>query len=169
MAKTIRINGVDVPVVTDQLSGEEIKRLAGIGDERVVVRQETDSNTIVPETQRIRVADGDVFTHHARHTKAGMATLRSMRIRAEAKQLSIAYPRLSIADDTWIVVDDFRLPVGWEPNRTRVMITPPPNYPQSAPDGFYLASKLRRQNGEKLVSPGHYFATYHNPYADLGW
>jgi hypothetical protein len=170
MARTIRINGVDVPVIADQLSGEEIKRLAGIGEERVVVRQEPDRNTIVPDTQRIRVADGDVFTHHARHTKAAVTTPRSRRLRTEAAQLAGGYPGLTVADDdTWIVIDGFRLPAGWVPDRTRVMLTPPPNYPQAGPDGFYLAARLRRRTGTCLTTPGHYFATYHNPYAQLGW
>src|SRR5207247_2579415 len=99
----IRINGVDVPVIADQLSGEEIKRLAGLDSERVVVRQDTDRNTIVPDTQRVRVADGDVFTHHARHSKAAVATRRRMRLRLEAAAVAAAYPGLHIADDeSWI-------------------------------------------------------------------
>lgn len=170
MARTIRINGVDVPVIADQLSGEEIKRLAGIGPERVVVRQEPDRNTIVPDTQRIRVADGDVFTHHARHSKAATVAHRSARVRLEAAALAAAYPGLRLADDdTWLVINRFRLPAGWVPDRTTVMITPPANYPQCAPDGFYLAAKLRREKGGKLVAPGHYFQGYHNPHTDLGW
>lgn len=107
MGKTIRINGVDVPVIADQLSGEEIKRLAGVNHERVVVRQEADRNTIIPDAQRIRVADGDVFTHHARHSKAaspavGVATAptrRRTRLRWETNVLAAAYPGLQVADD----------------------------------------------------------------------
>jgi hypothetical protein len=159
------------PVIADQLSGEEIKRLAGIDTERVVVRQDTDRNTIVPDSQRIRVADGDVFTHHARHSKAtAVLTHRLARVRLEAAALAGAYPGLKVADDgAWVLVEQFRLPAGWVPDRTTVMIVPPPTYPQSAPDGFYLAAQLRRRNGAKLVAPGHYFKGYHNPYADLGW
>lgn len=173
MARTIRINGVDVPVIADQLSGEEIKHLAGIDPQRVVVRQEPDRNTIVPDTQRIRVADGDVFTHHARHSKASTpapASHRSARLRWEAAALAAAYPGLRLADDdTWLVIKQFRLPDGWVPDRTTVMITPPATYPQCAPDGFYLAADLRRRKGSKLVAPGHYFQGYHNAYAKLGW
>jgi hypothetical protein len=171
MGRTIRINGVDVPVIADQLSGEEIKHLAGIGTERVVVRQDADRNTIVPDTQKIRVADGDVFTHHARHSKAtAVVTRRSARVRLEAAALAGAYPGLRLADDdSWLVIDGFRLPAGWVPDRTTVMITPPVNYPQCAPDGFFLAAQLRRRRAGKLVAPGHYFRGYHNPYAELGW
>ena len=178
MGKTIRINGVDVPVIADQLSGEEIKRLAGVNHERVVVRQEPDRNTIIPDAQRIRVADGDVFTHHARHSKAaapviGVATVptrRRTRLRWETRVLASAYPGLQVADDdSWVLVPEFRLPRGWVPDRTTVMIIPPRNYPECAPDGFYLDANLRRQRNGSLVAPGHYFQGYRNRYADLGW
>src|SRR3954466_3252742 len=46
MGRTIRINGIDVPVIEDQLSGQEIKKKVGLPDDRVLVRQERDQNTI---------------------------------------------------------------------------------------------------------------------------
>ncbi|WP_261555522.1 hypothetical protein [Frankia tisae] len=70
MARTIRINGIDVPVIADEMSGGDIKKSAGIGRDRVLVRQEEDRNTIVDDAQRVRIADGDTFAHHARHSKA---------------------------------------------------------------------------------------------------
>ncbi|WP_250291378.1 PT domain-containing protein [Frankia sp. CiP1_Cm_nod1] len=70
MARTIRINGIDVPVIADEMTGADIKAAAGVGDDRVLVRQETDRNTIISDDHRVRVADGDVFAHHARHSKA---------------------------------------------------------------------------------------------------
>ncbi|WP_322769286.1 hypothetical protein, partial [Frankia sp. Cr1] len=70
MARTIRINGIDVPVIADEMTGADIKAAAGVDDNRVLIRQDTDRNTIVGDSQRVRVADGDVFAHHARHSKA---------------------------------------------------------------------------------------------------
>jgi hypothetical protein len=171
MGKTIRINGVDVPVIADQLSGEEIKRLAGIDAERVLVRQERNRNVIVPDGKRLRVADADTFTHHARHSKAHTAvSRRSARVRLEAAALASAYPGLEIADDdSYVIIPDFRLPKGWVPDRTTVLIIPPAAYPECAPDGFYLAAQLQRRSGSRLVTPGHYFKHHHNPYADLGY
>ncbi|WP_119726296.1 hypothetical protein [Thermomonospora amylolytica] len=118
MGKTIRINGVDVPVVSDQLSGEEIKRLAGIDPDRVLVRQERDRNVIVPDAKRLRVADADTFTHHARHSKAGgrAVSRRSARVRVEAAALAADCPSLLVAeDDSYVYINDFRLPAGWVP------------------------------------------------------
>ncbi|WP_322762696.1 hypothetical protein [Frankia sp. Cr2] len=70
MARTIRINGIDVPVIADEMTGADIKAAAGVDDNRVLIRQDADRNTIVGDSQRVRVADGDVFAHHARHSKA---------------------------------------------------------------------------------------------------
>ncbi len=94
------------------------------------------------------------------------------RIRLEAAQLAGAYPGLRIAgDDSWILIPEFRLPTGWEPTRTTVLVVVPVTYPESAPDGFFLGSRLRRHDGGSgsLVDPGHYFHGYNNPYADLGY
>jgi hypothetical protein len=170
VGKTIRINGVDVPVISDQLSGEEIKRIAGIDPDRILVRQERDRNVIVPDAKRLRVADVDTFTHHARHSKAQTVSRRTARLRVEAAALAAAYPSLQVAeDDSYVFVRDFRLPTGWVPDRACVLITPPAAYPECAPDGFYLSSKLRRQSGGRLVTPGHYFQNHHNPYSSLGY
>ncbi|GAA0543915.1 E2/UBC family protein [Actinomadura livida] len=168
MGKAIRINGVDVPVIADQLNGEEIKRLAGIDDDRVLVRQERDRNVIVPDAKRLRVADKD--THHARHSKAQTVTRRTARLRMEAATLAAAYSDLRIADDeSYVFIGGFRLPTGWVPDRANVLIVPPAAYPECAPDGFYLSAKLQRRKGGKLVTPRHYFRDYRNPYAHLGY
>jgi hypothetical protein len=88
----------------------------------------------------------------------------------EAAQLACAYPQLRVAEDgSWMLIPEFRLPAGWVPARTTVLIQVPLSYPECAPDGFYLGSRLRRRHGTDLVEPGHYFRDYHNPNADLGY
>jgi hypothetical protein len=169
MARTIRINGIDVPVIDDLLSGRDLKSMASIPQDRVLVRQEADRNVIVPDDRRIRVADRDSFTHHARHSKASTSP-RSYRIRMEAAQLAAVYPGLTVAEDaSYVHVPGFRLPRHWTPERTTVLIVPPVNYPEAAPDGFYLGADLRRRVGAFLVTPGHYFENYKNAYAAAGY
>jgi hypothetical protein len=70
VGRIIRINGIDVPVIDDELTGSQVKRLGAIPPGRVLVRQELDRNVIIPDSARIRVAGGEVFTHHAHHSKA---------------------------------------------------------------------------------------------------
>ncbi|MBL7487430.1 hypothetical protein I6A60_24760 [Frankia sp. AgB1.9] len=70
MPRTIRINGIDVPAIADEMTGAELKAAAGIGPDRVLVKQDPDRNTIVRDGQRVRLDDGDTFAHHARHSKA---------------------------------------------------------------------------------------------------
>lgn len=97
-------------------------------------------------------------------------TVRSRRLRLEAVQLAYAYPNVTVAeDDSWVVIGQFRLPRGWEPAVTPVLIAIPPNYPEVAPDGFHLGAELRRRQGRKLVRPDHYFRSYKNRFADLGY
>lgn len=122
MGKTIRINGIDVPVIEDQLSGRDLKRMAGIPKDRVLVQQEADRNTIVADDRRIRVADRDSFTHHAQHSKASTGvSLRWRRVRYEAAQLAAGYPGLRVADDaSYVFIPGFRLPQRWVPDRTCV-------------------------------------------------
>lgn len=70
MGKSIRINGIDVPVLDDELTGEDIRSLAEIPRDRVLVQQHADRNTIVPDSAIVRVGGEEVFTHHAHHSKA---------------------------------------------------------------------------------------------------
>lgn len=173
MTRTIRINGIDVPVIDDQLTGAELKRMGNVPDDRVLVRQHNDHNTIVPDERRIRVANHDSFTHHARHSKAAPTPpldLRSHRIRREAAQLAAAYPNLQVgAGEAFVFIPGFRLPREWSPRHTSLLIVPPAHYPEAAPNGFYVGADLLRRSGPRLTRPGHYFATYNNPYAHAGY
>ncbi|WP_261555521.1 E2/UBC family protein [Frankia tisae] len=92
------------------------------------------------------------------------------RLRLEVAQLAAAYPGLRIAqDDSWVLIPEFRLPAGWEPVLTTVLVIVPATYPECAPDGFFLGSLLRRHDGTVLSRPGHYFYDYKNPYSGLGY
>jgi hypothetical protein len=96
--------------------------------------------------------------------------VRRHRVRWEAAQLAAGYPGLRVPDDdSWLLIPEFRLPTGWAPERTTVLLVPPATYPESAPDGFYLGARLRRRFGGRLVDPGHYFQGHKNAYADLGY
>jgi hypothetical protein len=98
------------------------------------------------------------------------STLCSRRLHEAADLLRAAYPELQVADDdSWILIPGFRLPAGWEPDETTVLIEPPPSYPDAAPNGFFLGARLRRIDGAATRFPGHYFDRYNNPYASLGY
>lgn len=81
--------------------------------------------------------------------------------------LAAAYPQLVLDDDgKWLVIPEFRLPAGWHPALTTVMIEPPPNYPEAAPDGFFMAARLQRRGAGGLRTPGHYFDRHKNPHLE---
>lgn len=95
---------------------------------------------------------------------------RTRRLAHECAQLRQAYPELLVDPDyAWVLIEDFRLPRGWQPRQTAVLLEPPPNYPEAGPDGFHLGARLRRANGREFRSPGHYFRGYKNRHADKGY
>lgn len=71
MGGTVRINGVDVALAEAEVTGAKMKARAGVPADGVLVRQDPDRNTLVDDAAPVRVADGDVFTHHAHHSKGG--------------------------------------------------------------------------------------------------
>lgn len=170
--RTITINGRQVPVYDDELTGDDVKALAGIAeddrDKRQVVVQQPDRNVLVPDHDAIRVVPDAVFTHHARHSKAAVtATVRSRRLQRELAVVRRLFPQAEAASDlSWVLIPDYTLPHGWEPSLTTILIVPPPNYPEAGPDGFYLGDRLRRHGR----TPGHYFRAYRkNRFADRGY
>ncbi|MCC7077128.1 MAG: hypothetical protein IT198_08390 [Acidimicrobiia bacterium] len=126
------------------------------------------------DISRFRFSSDDILANHVPHSKASPRLFRYNRrverLRREVRQLRLAYPSLTIDPDwAWVLIEDFRLPDGWQPSRTAVLIKPPLSYPDAAPDGFYLGARLRKQSGGTWKAPGHYFDRYKNPYASLGY
>lgn len=172
--RIIKINGREIPVFDDELTGEEIKQMAGIPHQeqpkRQVVLQEGNLNVLVPDHEPIRITPDTAFTHHARHSKAGPATLRERRLVDEVEMLKRAFPGTFLAGDmSWVLIENYMLPAGWQPDETTILLVPPLNYPEAGPDGFYLAHGLKKRSGLTLETPGHYFPKYKNPYADAGY
>lgn len=170
--RTITINGRQIPVYDDELTGDHVKALAEIPEAdrpgRQVVLQQPDRNLLVPDHEPIRVVPDAIFTHHARHSKAASGqTLRSRRLEQEVALVQRLYPSAVMAnDESWLLISNYQLPNGWDPDITTILVVPPLNYPESGPDGFYLGDKLRRFGR----NPRHYFRNYRkNKFTHLGY
>jgi hypothetical protein len=63
----------------------------------------------------------------------------------------------------------FRLPGGWTPRQSDLLILLPSGYPLVPPNSFYLERGLRDQTNREVAI--HYFEQMsgHNPYHDRGW
>jgi len=51
-------------------------------------------------------------------------------------------------------IPDFKLPPGWNTNKTRIMVIIPPGYPTNKPNGFEADVNLRLQSGNKIPTQG---------------
>lgn len=159
--RTIVVGGQTVRVFDDEITGTQVKELLDISaadqGRRQIVRQHPDGNTLVPDHTPIRIDEGNVFTHHARHIK-GSGSVRRQRLRSELAILSRAYPLIQHdADFSWITIEGFRLPKRWRPDVTTIGIEPPALYPEVGPYGVFLGGGLQYRQGGTWHKPGHYF------------
>lgn len=58
----VRMNGVDVYLPEEEVTGKEIKQAAGIPENRSLVQQNPAGNIIVPNESTVRVQGGESFT-----------------------------------------------------------------------------------------------------------
>lgn len=74
--RSIVVGEHEIDVVDATATGAELKQRAGLPRDRVLVRREGARNVIIPDSWRVRVADGDVFRHHAGHAKGDRRSAR---------------------------------------------------------------------------------------------
>jgi len=55
----------------------------------------------------------------------------------------------------WMTVERYKLPQGWEPKISPLMIIFPTEYPQLAPVGFYLPDRARSPHGHLMSGAYH--------------
>lgn len=82
-----------------------------------------------------------------------MGSMRD-RMRSEISAAAAAFStskRASIvagrAGHAWVIIMDFPLPAGYNRELADVAVLLPPRYPNVPPDGFFLESGLRRNDG----------------------
>lgn len=62
MVKRVMINGREVLIPDEIITGKELKERAGIPANRNLIRQRPEGNFLVPNDQRIQVQEGDYFS-----------------------------------------------------------------------------------------------------------
>lgn len=69
------------------------------------------------------------------------------RIKEEVELLRNAYPELQ-SGDSWVLIPVYRLPLErYNLEVTPVLFSLPSSYPQTAPDNFFVDSRLRLKDG----------------------
>jgi hypothetical protein len=130
---------IDSPVQT----GASLKNLAGIPLNDVLFLQRPGEDEVIPNDTKITLKDGD-HLHSQPPADYGLeaALLAAAGIPSE---------RAALHSETggwqFLVISDFELPKGFEPNRVELLIKLPPRFPDAAPDMFWVYPPVRTAAG----------------------
>ncbi|TDO68416.1 E2/UBC family protein E [Kribbella sp. VKM Ac-2571] len=99
---------------------------------------------------------------------------RVSRLQAEATLIAQRFgpTRFDRQDGTWLYIEKFTLPRGWNKSTVDILIDVPsatPGYPSVAPQWFWVDHDLRTDDGRPI---GHFFEAGpqgNGEYADKGW
>lgn len=130
---------IDNPVQT----GASLKNLAGIPLNDVLFLQRSGEDEVIPNETKITLKNGD-HLHSQPPADYGLeaALISAAGIPAERAVLHSGA-------DGWqfLVISDFELPKGFEPNRVELLIKLPPGFPDAAPDMFWVYPPVRTAAG----------------------
>ena len=124
-------------------TGANLKHLANIPLGDVLFLQRPGDDQVIGNEEKITLKNGEHFHSQppadyglgvATLTEAGLAPDRAV-LHAESRGWS------------FLVVSDYPLPAGFEPNRVQLLIKLPPGFPDSAPDMFWVHPAVRAPNG----------------------
>jgi len=140
---------IENPVQT----GASLKNLAGIPLNDVLFLQRPGEDEVVPNDTKITLKDGD-HLHSQPPADYGLGTtmLAAAGIAAER---AVLHPEAG--GWQFLVISDFELPKGFEPNRVDLLIKLPPGFPDAAPDMFWVSPVVRTASGNapKATSNEH--------------
>ncbi len=124
-------------------TGASLKQLAGIALADVLFLQQPGDDQVVANDARVTVKNGD-HLHSQPPADYGIAS----SILAEA---GIASERAAIVrqPDGWsfLVISDYEIPSGFQPNRVQLLLKLPPAFPDAAPDMFWVYPEVKAPSG----------------------
>jgi hypothetical protein len=130
---------LDHPVQT----GASLKQLAGIPLGDVLFLQRPGEDEVIPNDAKVTLKNGDhLHSQPPADYGLGPALLEEAGLPAERATL---HPQ----PDGWsfLVISDYALPAGFEPNRVELLVKLPPGFPDAAPDMFWVSPDVRTANG----------------------
>jgi hypothetical protein len=132
--------------IDDSTTGQEVKKQANVGDDRMLLIQSPDGYEIwdekqpLPKNKRIEaltdVPRGDYGID-----------LRKQRVNEEARILSYRYQTMVDENTRFLGVKDFPLNRNYSQSTTHVLVKIPKKYPNVPPKYFYLFLQLRYKGG----------------------
>lgn len=130
---------IDNPVQT----GASLKNLAGIPLNDVLFLQRPGEDEVVPNDTKITLKNGDqLHSQPPADYGLGPALLAAAGIATERAVL-----HSEAGGWQFLVISDFELPRGFEPDRVELLIKLPPGFPDAAPDMFWVYPAVRTATG----------------------
>ncbi len=124
-------------------TGESLKRLAGIPSMDVLFLQRPGEDEVIQNEATITLKNGQHF-HSQPPADYGLAP----SVLADAG-LTPERATLHSQGGGWefLIISDYQLPAGFEPNRVELLLKLPPGFPDAAPDMFWVYPAVRTVNG----------------------
>lgn len=124
-------------------TGSRLKELAGIPLSDVLFLQRPGEDEVIPNDGKVTVKDGDHFhSQPPADYGFGLAVLDAAGV---ASGSATVHPQSG--GWSFLVIQDYQLPAGFEPNRVELLVKLPPGFPDAAPDMFWVSPEVRRGNG----------------------
>lgn len=151
---TIFIDGVEFHLEQSTITGGEIMDLGGIPRETGLVAVLEDGTQVsIAADEVVELQPGRRFKKAPRFIR-GHEVIVLSQLEAEIQLLRRRYGEIEFGENLdWLVVKEFRMPLGWSSEVIELLVLIPPGYPITPPDNFYVRNGLRTSTG---AMPGNY-------------
>ncbi|MDP8983022.1 MAG: multiubiquitin domain-containing protein [Acidobacteriota bacterium] len=139
----IFINKKEYEVEAPAQTGASLKQLAGIPLNDVLFLQRPGEDEVIPNDMKIVVKNGQHFhSQPPADYGLGTAVLEGTGLTNDRVQL-----HAEAGGWTFLVISNFELPAGFNPNRVEMLVKLPPGFPDAAPDMFWICPAVNAPNG----------------------
>jgi hypothetical protein len=139
---TVTINGKAFEFANAHQTGRALKTRAGIPSTDVLFRQRPGEDEVIPDDARIRIECDDKF-----HSSPPANYGSGVTIAAQ----DVGHPTFETVQQpdgwTFLTVADYPLPTGFVPRAIRLLIKLPPQFPDAAPDMFWVTPNVQLAEG----------------------
>jgi hypothetical protein len=139
----IFINKKEFEIDDPDQTGASLKNLAGISLNDVLFLQRPGEDEVIANGTKIVVKNGEHFhSQPPANYGLGVAILERAGLSPDRAQLHAEQ-----GGWTFLVISDFELPAGFEPNHVEILVKLPPGFPDAAPDMFWIYPAVKAPNG----------------------
>lgn len=137
------INKAKYDLSSPTLTGASLKALAGISSADVLFLQQPHEDQVIANEASVTLKNGD---HLHSQPPADYGSMDAL-----LDEAGIPPDRRAVHRDAagWslLVLSDYELPRGYQPDRVRLLLKLPPTFPDAAPDMFWVHPAVRAPNG----------------------